>query len=528
MTTTIDTNRRGLLKGSAAGLALAGPLAAIMEHQLNAAATFDPGGAQLTPATSPYGPIAPVACEVTGLPLLQIPAGFSYGSFSWTGDLMSDGQRVNPVHDGMAVVRQVARGETVLIRNHEVGAGPRMIVPGNPAAQYDGVTLPDGQTPGGGCTVLRFRNGRLVDHRNAIGSTVANCAGGRTLWNSWLTCEETEVDLTVAGGKRHGYVFDVNMDPSKTVATPIIGMGRFAHEAIATDPRTGYIYQTEDARNESAFYRYIPMPNTFGYGSLARPGRLQAARVRGMPRANLLALDGIRPSQVRRVGDVLDIEWVTIPDPDASPANYTEDGPDNPDTGTRNVSGPFKQARELGALRMSRGEGIWWDHKSDCAWVVDTSFGYEAAGARRAGRGLGSVWAYRPDRANPDRGKLILVYAAAARVAGNNPDNITISPRGGLLSCDDGSAVVDEFGPGNRLMGYTAQGAAYILAKSNVQLSAADIAAIGRTGQFNPGDYRGREFAGATFDWTGDTLYLNIQSPGVTVAIRGPWKRGNL
>ncbi|MFN7176172.1 MAG: alkaline phosphatase PhoX, partial [Thermaurantiacus sp.] len=78
--------------------------------------------------------------------------------------------------------------------------------------------------------------------------------------------------------------------------------------------------------------------------------------------------------------------------------------PDNPDTGTRNVSGPFKQARELGALRMSRGEGIWWDHKSDCAWVVDTSFGYEAAGARRAGRGLGSVWAYRPDRANPDRG----------------------------------------------------------------------------------------------------------------------------
>lgn len=525
---TIDTDRRGLLKGSAAGLALAGPLAAIMEYQLKAAATFAPDGSQLTPATSPYGPIAPVADEATGLPLLQLPQGFRYRSFSWRNDLMSDGQFVNPAHDGMAVVMD-QNGEAVLIRNHEVGAGRRMIVPGNPAAQYDGVTLPDGRTPGGGCTVLRVRNGMLVDHRNAIGSTIVNCAGGRTLWNSWLTCEETETDLGPAGGKRHGYVFDVNMDPSKTVATPIIGMGRFAHEAIATDPRTGYIYQTEDARNEAGFYRYIPMANTFGYGSLARPGRLQAARVRGMPRANLLALEGPRPSQVRRVGDVLDIEWVTIPDPDASPANYTEEGPDNPDTGTRNVSGPFKQARELGALRMSRGEGIWWDHRSDCAWVVDTSFGYEASGnPPRAGRGLGAVWAYRPDRRNPNRGKLILVYAAAARVAGNNPDNITVSPRGGLLSCDDGSAAVDEFGAGQRLTGFTPQGAAYIFAKNNLQLSAADIAAMGRTGQFNPGDYRGAEFAGATFDWAGTWLYVNIYSPGLTLAITGPWRKGNL
>ena len=363
---TFDTHRRGLLKGSAAGLALAGPLAAIMEHQLKAAATFDPNGAQLTPATSPYGPVAPVADEVTGLPILQLPAGFRYRSMSWRNDVMSDGQLVNPAHDGMAVVMQRAGGEAVLIRNHEVGAGRRMIVPGNPAAQYDGVTLPDGSTPGGGCTVLRVRSGRLLDHRNAIGSTIVNCAGGRTLWNSWLTCEETETTLEAAGGKRHGYVFDVNMDPSKTVATPIVGMGRFAHEAVATDPRTGYIYQTEDARNEAGFYRYVPAANTFGYGSLSRPGgRLEAARVVGVERANLLALAGRRPSQVARVGDVLDIEWVRIPDPDASPAPYEEVGPDNPDTGTRTVSGPFKQARELGALRMSRGEGIWWDPKSD-------------------------------------------------------------------------------------------------------------------------------------------------------------------
>ena len=40
------------------------------------------------------------------------------------------------------------------------------------------------------------------------------------------------------------------------------------------------------------------------------------------------------------------------------------------------------------------------------------------------------------------------------------------------------------------------------------------------------GDYRGQEWAGATFfdKW----LFVNIQTPGVTFAIRGPWKKGSL
>jgi hypothetical protein len=40
------------------------------------------------------------------------------------------------------------------------------------------------------------------------------------------------------------------------------------------------------------------------------------------------------------------------------------------------------------------------------------------------------------------------------------------------------------------------------------------------------GDYRGSELAGAVFD--GEWLFLNIQSPGITVAITGPWARGPL
>jgi secreted PhoX family phosphatase len=190
------------------------------------------------------------------------------------------------------------------------------------------------------------------------------------------------------------------------------------------------------------------------------------------------------------------------------------------------VSGPFAEARAKGALRMSRGEGLWWDPKSDAAYIVDTSFGVGDDG--RPGRGLGGIWAYRPDRSNPDRGTLTLVYAAAARVAGNNPDNIAVSPRGGLLTVDDGEAIDDGYGPGNRIMAYRADGLATIFGKNSLQLSDADLARIGRSGQFPARDYRGSELCGACFSPDGDTLLVNIQNPGVTLAIRGPWARGML
>ena len=68
-----------------------------------------------------------------------------------------------------------------------------------------------------------------------------------------MTCEETNDFTTVP----HGYVFDV---PSDGIGdpTPIRDMGRFSHEALAVDPVTGYVYETEDAGNSSGFYRFVP------------------------------------------------------------------------------------------------------------------------------------------------------------------------------------------------------------------------------------------------------------------------------
>jgi len=522
-------DRRSFLQGSGAaiaGISLAAPFAAIMEAQARASTQSD--GSQLVDVASPYGPLAPARDLSTGLFLLQLPKGFTYRSMSWTGDMMNDGQRVAARHDGMAVVQMTSgrTGDTYLIRNHENGAGTLLNVPGG---IYDSVQIPGQGQAAGGCTVMRIRNGQLADHRAVIGGTLVNCAGGRTLWNSWLTCEETTTNLVAAGGKKHGYIFDVPIKPAQISPVPLVAMGRFSHEAIAADPVTGYIYETEDDRNVSAFYRFKPSNTSRTYRSLEDGGTLQAAKVVDVDKANLIALSGARPSSVARVGDHFSIEWVTIDNPDSDPVAYSESGDQNPDIGTRNGSGPFVEARSKGALRMSRGEGIWWDHKSNCMYIVDTSFGYEATGAPpRAGRGLGAVWAYHPNRSNPDRGTLTLIYAAAARIAGNNPDNITVSPRGGILTCDDGSAVVDRFGTGQRIMGFRDDGLAYIFAKNNAQLTPTDIARVGKTGQFAEGDYRDAEFCGATFDWTGRVLYVNSQSPGITYAISGPWALGNL
>jgi hypothetical protein len=512
-----DPARRHVLKGSAAVMALGaiGSLSALHSRQA-LAATAD---VRTSPIASRYGPLAPVADRTTGLPLLQLPRGFSYQSFGWTGDRMDDGQACPGSHDGMAVVgtRDEGRGrgkgrargrgprrgaEYVLIRNHERGAGSLIVAPGT----YDSGDIGGGARAAGGTTTLTYGDGEWGELEPSLGGTLVNCAGGPTPWGSWLTCEEIKTNQVSSTGRRHGYVFEVDADSERTTGRPLVGMGRFSHEAVAVDPRTGIVYLTEDDRNKSGLYRYIPNDRHGRCGSLENGGRLQAARVRGRPNADLT---------VAGIGTEYTLEWVDVPDPDldsiVAPAGF-------PDISAgETLSGPFAQAWSNGALRMSRGEGIWYSYGK--MFIVDTSTGVDEQG--RKGRGNGSVWVL-----DLFSQRLRALFVSGDQLAANNPDNITVSARGGVLLCEDGGESPDEYGPGARLVGLTRAGESFYFAKNNVQLTSQQIADAGKT--IAEGDYRGSEFAGACWDPAARTLFVNIQTPGITLAIEGPWERGAL
>jgi secreted PhoX family phosphatase len=108
------------------------------------------------------------------------------------------------------------------------------------------------------------------------------------------------------------------------------------------------------------------------------------------------------------------------------------------------------------------------------------------------------------------------------------PDNIGVSPRGGVVLCEDGGQAPQ------RMRGLTADGGTFVFAENNIVLSAANIAAadaaLGAGGKViasvGAGDYRRQEWCGVCFHekW----MFVNIQSPGITFAITGPWDNGAL
>jgi secreted PhoX family phosphatase len=494
-----SAGRRRLLGGLAtlgAGL----PLPAFAHRYAALLARRDevPAGGRVA---SPYGPLSPAIDEATGLALLELPAGFRYRSLSWAGDPLDDGQPCPDNHDGMGVVAgDPDADEWLLVRNHERWSRPVIRAPGT----YDSGDMPHEASlaPGGGATSLTVRRGRLVSARASLGGTMINCAGGVTPWGTWLSCEEVLVDAASSTGHRHGYVFEVDPDPLRTSARPIVGMGRFQHEAAAVDPARGDVYLTEDAweARASGFYRYVPKNRGGGRGSLEAGGRLQAARVHGRPNADLRA---------PRTGERHRIEWIDIEDPDADSRLLSL----HPGEGERRVSGPFAQAWAQGGLLMARGEGLCFG--DGILVIADTAAGRNAKG--EPGHGPGALWAF-----DPATDELVALFAGQRPIDGNHPDNLAIDPRGMLMFCEDGGGVDDEGRFGNRLMGVDPQGRPFVFARNAVDLDERAIAAAGK--RCAPGDYRSAEFAGLCFDPTGRWLFVNIYSPGMTLAITGPWR----
>jgi hypothetical protein len=510
--------RRGFF-GAAGGLAAlaGGAFGPLVARQARAAA----GGAT---SGYGYGPLVPVGDD------LALPRGFVYVVVSEEGQTMDDGFPVPKAMDGMCAL-PLPNGNIRLIRNHEDREDVRRLRPraatsnstnegilnarlathfGPRAHAYDAYGA-------GGTTSLEVnpRTRRLVGQHWSLVGTVQNCAGGVTPWGTWLSCEESTASSSATGyEKRHGYVFEVRSDTtpgrptgSETVdgkPQPLLQLGRFHHEAVAVDPGTGApgtwaIYLTEDDEETCGFYRFLPdpaQPRPTAAGQLAGiGGRLQMLAVTGAPGYDTsppvepIPGSGVAPQAPPGLGAALPATWVDVDDPQGD---------------------VFAQGRARGGARFRKLEGCWF---SQGKVYMHASFGGQLA--------LGQLWVYDVAAAT-----LTLAFDSPGPDVLDGPDNLTVSPRGGIVMCEDG-------GGGKFLRGLSADGTQLFDFARNLRNTT--------------------ELAGACFSPDGQTLFVNLYGRGdqrvvqpgshqalrrpveperheraCTVAIFGPWGRGLL
>ena len=432
-----------------------------------ALALLGPARALGAVSASPFGSLVP---DPGGL--LDLPAGFQYRVLSTEGALTmrnkaTSGIPVPGSHDGMAAFAGPGR-TTVLVRNHEqAGSAGPPVVGTNP---YDPTS-----SPGGTTAVVVGPNRKELDSYVTSAGTRTNCAGGATPWGTWITCEETR-------DTGHGFAFEVMPDdPENNLSkTPIAAMGFFSHESLDVDPNTGIVYLTEDD-----FRGSIPAdPSTEVDGDPAfrssflyrylpddrsrRPGSLQKGGV-----LQALAIDEApRNADLYNQGQKFVTRWVTV-----------------------SAAEPHDDALAKGAVRFTRLEGSHF--AGGTFWFDDTQGGE----ARR-----GQIYRLRigtpqtPGAGTPGADTLELFFESTDLNTLDLPDNIIVTPWGDLWMAEDG-------GGENRMVGITPLGETYVFARNAHPAM--------------------NEFAGPTFAPDGRTFFVNVQDPGTTFAVWGPFPQRN-
>jgi len=155
------------------------------------------------------------------------------------------------------------------------------------------------------------------------------------------------------------------------------------------------------------------------------------------------------------------VDWVTIANPD-------------PSTDTVRTEGFNK-----GAARFSGGEGIFYGG------------GYVHFTCKSGGSsGDGQIWRYSPTNNTVE----LYIEPNNSGVL-DNPDNIVVVPNRDIFLCEDGDGT-------DFILGVTPSGSLYKFARNALNTS---------------------ELAGVCFSPDGQTMFVNMQTPGITFAIWGPW-----
>jgi secreted PhoX family phosphatase len=456
-------SRRAFLGAGVAtglGVVVAGTLGTVFNGRESGTAAVS-GGVRNSARAAGYGALV---SDPEGR--LALPEGFRYRLLAEEGVTRLESGEPSP-SDPDAAAAFHSDTSTVLVCNHEVGSEEPHPVPHAEGLVYD----PAGR--GGTTTIEMAPDGTVVRQYVSLAGTHKNCAGGRTPWDTWLSCEETEKVMD----KPHGYVFEVdpfdrdaNRDPK-----PIKALGRFPHEAVVVDPDSFVMYETEDARNPNGgFYRWTPPAEALplGKGSLRAladdAGTLEALKATTSDGRHVADL-----SEATAVGTTYKVSWVEVVDRDAADKSVRRQFADDQVT----------RGRKL--------EGMWW---GDGGAYFVSSFARAEDG--EATTHDGQVWFLDPAAGTI---KLHLRFAAAEKPDEdpNAPDNITVSPFGGVMIAEDGEGHPN-------LLGATPEGQVFVFAQSEPEIE-------------------GGEFCGPVFSDDRRTLFVNLQGPGLTFAVQGPF-----
>ncbi|WP_328988551.1 PhoX family protein [Kribbella sp. NBC_01245] len=473
----MSLDRRSVLRGAAAGATGVG----------FAAVGTVPTLAQATPAPqhTPYPvnrPFPPLVDDPKGL--LALPPGFKYTVVTSAGETkLKTGQPTPGSHDGNAVFNDGRN--YLLIQNHEIGGNNALGVP-----QIEGTVYDPGVGAAGGCTVISVdRDGRNRGEWVGISGTLTNCAGGHTPWGTWLTCEETEGKANgTTRLKDHGYVFEVWADGETAHPVPLKALGRYAHEALAVDKSRTHIYLSEDASGPNGlFYRWsAPAGYRLGAQSwkdLANVdfGTYEAMAILGDDGKPIPDVAYLTSAQLLRP---FRVAWVPVPDRDAVSVSCRKQLADGTVTRGKKFEGVFGTDEGVYVVNSYAKSGTS-DLPTDAVphdgmvWF----YSYKAKTIQ--------LVTYFPENAAADKGD-------AAKYFDYNfdgPDNVTVTPWGSLVLAEDGNAS-------SHILSSTPGGPTYAIARNMLNDS---------------------EFCGPAFSADGRILFVNIQDPGLTLAITGPW-----
>ncbi len=301
---------------------------------------------------------------------------------------------------------------------------------------------------------------KVLDQRVSLTGTHRNCAGGPTPWGTWITCEEI---FSLPPGTPGGEAIDGLITQKHGYAFEV---NPYATSLQKVMPLVEMGHFRHEAVGVDRLTGIVYQTEDSGSSCFYRfiPNRKAQLHQGGQLQAlKILEADRFHTTQQKmEIGKQLPCQWVDIPVPD--PVLETV----------------HQQGQERGAAIFVRGEGLW--AQEDGIYFSCTSGG---------SKGYGQIFRYVPK--DLENGTIELVYESTDQSL-INPDNLTANRWGDVVICEDRGVGT------NRILGLTPKGKLYEIATTELS-----------------------EWTGPCFSPDGQTLFVNLQDVGATVAIQGSW-----